>query len=78
MRKTGKHAKNRAPEATHQGATQPGRPEIWHGLAVLGGTAVPHGTARPCHLARPCHMARPARAMWHARATPAGSGFSAF
>ena len=55
MRKTGKHAKNQAPEATHQGATQPGRPEIWHGLAVLGGTAVPHGTASPCHVARPCH-----------------------
>jgi len=44
MRKTGKHAENRAPEATHQGATQPGQPENWHGLAVLGGTAVPHGT----------------------------------
>ena len=72
MRKTGENAENRAPGAKHHGATQPGRPEFWHGLAVLGGTAVPHGTARPCHLARPD------RAMWHARATPAGSGFSAF
>ena len=49
MRKTGKNAENRAPEAKHQGATQPGRPEKWHGLAV------PHGTASSCHVARPCH-----------------------
>ena len=46
MRKTGENAENRAPGAKHHGATQPGRPEFWHGLAVLGGTAVPHGTAR--------------------------------
>ena len=72
MRKTGENAENRAPGAKHHGATQPGRPEFWHGLAVLGGTAVPHGTASPCHLARP------ARAMWHGPCHACSRDFSPF
>ena len=60
MRKTGKHAKNRTPEAAQDRTAQPGRPVIWHGLAVPCGTAVPHGTGSPCHhgTAVPCGLSR--------------------
>ena len=53
MRKTGKHAKNRTPEAAHEGTAQPGRPVIWHGQPVPSGTARATSGGRVFRLFRP-------------------------
>ena len=60
MRKTGIHAKKPDARAAHECTAQPGRPVIWHGLAVPCGTAVPRGTGSPCHhgTAVPCVISR--------------------
>ena len=42
------HGRAEGGTTVHPNPSTAGRPVIWHGQAVLGGTAVPRGTAVPC------------------------------